>query len=398
MEIDSKWISVKKGKVLRGQGKTDEAIACFNEALALDPEYIEALKERADTYSNTDYIKPGKFDEAIDDYSKIIRIKPDFIEAYIGRARTYALKGDTAQAIADLTYVTGTHPSWTEAYRILGDIYRKKGGGSGGLFDGETATKGATYRRYREIFEPFNFTGEVKEALERELEKLNLVSDNDLPFDSNNFAVTQNYLDTVFALPWDDPPPEQFSLKDAAGILDEDHYGLKDVKTRIPEYLAVRKQKKRCQGGYPLPGRPPGVGKTSVGKSIARAMNKAFFRFSVGGMSDEAELRGHRRTYIGAQPGQIIKGLKAKKTKSPVCLIDEVDKMSHNSWQGNPYSALLEVLDPEQNNTFRDNYIDLPFDLSNVFFILTANEHSPIPEPVLDRMEIIEIPGYNDTE
>jgi ATP-dependent Lon protease len=127
-------------------------------------------------------------------------------------------------------------------------------------------------------------------------------------------------------------------------------------------------------------------------------MNKAFFRFSVGGMSDEVELRGHRRAYIGAQPGQIIKGLKTQKTKSLVCLIDEVDKMGRNSSQGDPYSALLEVLDPEQNNTFRDNYIDLPFDLSNIFFILTANELSPIPEPVRDRMEIIEIPGYIDTE
>ena len=206
------------------------------------------MKERAETYSNTAYIKPGKFNEAIDDYSKIIRIKPDYAEAYSGRGYAYAHKNDFDKAIADLMEAIRKEPSGTESYRILGDICRKKGGGSGGLFSDGTESRGATYRRYREKFDTFHFTGEVKEAIERELEKLNRVTDNDIPFEPNNFTITQDYLDTIFALPWNDTPGESYTLKDAERILEEDRYGLKDVKTRILEYLAVRK-KKTIPGG-----------------------------------------------------------------------------------------------------------------------------------------------------
>ena len=183
----------------------------------------------------------------------------------------------------------------------------------------------------------------------------------------------------------------------AKKVLDDDHFGLEDVKKRIVEYLAVRKMKKDAKGSILLLVGPPGVGKTSVGKSIANAMNKPFYRFSVGGMRDEAEIKGHRRTYIGAMPGKIIQGLKITKSSTPVFLIDEVDKMgsSHN---GDPASALLEVLDPEQNVSFRDTYLDLPFDISNVFFILTANTLDTVPEPLLDRAEIIHLSGYIDQE
>jgi ATP-dependent Lon protease len=190
-------------------------------------------------------------------------------------------------------------------------------------------------------------------------------------------------------------------LKKAQGILEGDHYGLKDVKTRILEYLAVRKLRKDGARGPAgsiicLVG-PPGVGKTSVGKSIARALGKQFFRFSVGGMRDEAEIKGHRRTYIGAMPGKIIQGLKIVKTRDPVFMIDEIDKMGA-SYQGDPASALLEVLDPEQNSSFRDHYLDLPFDISHIFFIVTANTLDTIPLPLIDRMEIIQLPGYIDME
>jgi ATP-dependent Lon protease len=270
-----------------------------------------------------------------------------------------------------------------------------------------TDAKSSEHQRFKEKFDSFKFEGEVKETVEQELEKFSLMEPN-----SAEFIVTRNYLDVIAGLPWGDPAPEQFDLKEAHAILEADHYGLKDVKSRIVEYLAVRKLR---QGEQPRKtassGRedrlptgsiicligPPGVGKTSVGRSIARALGKQFFRFSVGGMRDEAEIKGHRRTYIGAMPGKIIQGLKIVKTRDPVFMIDEIDKMGI-SYQGDPASALLEVLDPEQNFSFRDHYLDLPFDISRIFFIVTANTQDTIPPPLLDRMEIIQIPGYIDME
>jgi ATP-dependent Lon protease len=261
-----------------------------------------------------------------------------------------------------------------------------------------TDAKSSDYQRLKEKFESFHFEGEVKETVEQELEKFNLMEPN-----SAEFIVTRNYLDVIASLPWSDPEPEQFDLTNAKAILEADHYGLKDVKTRIVEYLAVRKLRLENRGTKVPAGSiiclagPPGVGKTSVGRSIARALGKQFFRFSVGGMRDEAEIKGHRRTYIGAMPGKIIQGLKIVKTRDPVFMIDEIDKMGA-SYQGDPASALLEVLDPEQNSNFRDHYLDLPFDISHIFFIVTANTLDAIPAPLLDRMEIIELPGYIDTE
>ncbi|MDR1400644.1 MAG: endopeptidase La [Treponema sp.] len=259
--------------------------------------------------------------------------------------------------------------------------------------------KSSEYQRFKEKLDAFNFEGEVKEVVDQELEKFNLMDTN-----SAEFVVTRNYLDTIVSLPWNDAAPEEFDLKVASQILENDHYGLTDVKTRIMEYLAVRKLRKSTGMGKGKPTSsivclvgPPGVGKTSVGKSIAHALGKAFFRFSVGGMRDEAEIKGHRRTYIGAMSGKILQGLRITKTKAPVFMIDEIDKMGA-SFQGDPASALLEVLDPEQNNSFRDHYLDLPFDISQIFFIVTANTLDTIPSPLLDRMEIIELPGYIDTE
>jgi ATP-dependent Lon protease len=255
-----------------------------------------------------------------------------------------------------------------------------------------TDAKSSDYQRFKEKIEAFKFEGEIKETVEQELEKFNLMEPN-----SAEFVVTRNYLDVIVSLPWNEPAPEHFDLKAAQEILEADHYGLKDVKTRIVEYLAVRKLRKDTKGSIVCLVGPPGVGKTSVGKSIARALKKQFFRFSVGGMRDEAEIKGHRRTYIGAMPGKIIQGLKIVKTRDPVFMIDEIDKMGA-SFQGDPASALLEVLDPEQNYAFRDHYLDLPFDISHVFFIVTANTLDTIPPPLLDRMEIIELPGYIDEE
>lgn len=255
-----------------------------------------------------------------------------------------------------------------------------------------TDAKSSDYQKFKEKLDAFKFEGEIKEAVENELEKFSLMDPN-----SGEYIITRNYLDTIANLPWLAPQAESYELKNAQDILDGDHYGLEDVKKRIIEYLAVRKLKNDTKGSIILLVGPPGVGKTSVGRSIARAMNKPFFRFSVGGMRDEAEIKGHRRTYIGAMPGKIIQGLKIVKNKSPVFMIDEVDKMGQ-SFQGDPSSALLEVLDPEQNISFRDHYLDLPFDLSNILFILTANTLDHIPGPLLDRAEIIQLSGYIDTE
>ena len=260
---------------------------------------------------------------------------------------------------------------------------------------GEDANGNATdYQKFKQKIESLNFEGEIKETVEDELEKFSLLDPN-----SAEYIGTRNFLELVCQLPWPQTQEikDDYNLTNAKEILEKDHFGLDDVKKRILEYLAVRLMKKDSKGSILLLVGPPGVGKTSVGKSIAAAMNKKFYRFSVGGMRDEAEIKGHRRTYIGAMCGKIIQGLKITKSNSPVFMIDEVDKMgsSHN---GDPASALLEVLDPEQNVAFRDNYLDLPFDVSNVFFILTANTLDTIPSPLLDRAEIIELSGYIDQE
>ena len=248
------------------------------------------------------------------------------------------------------------------------------------------------YKKFKEKIDELKFEGEIKESVESELSKFQVMDPN-----SPEYIGTRNFLELVCALPWKDAAAEDYDIIKAKKILDADHYGLDDVKKRIVEFLAVRKLKKDNKGSILLLVGPPGVGKTSVGRSIARAMNKPYYRFSVGGRRDEAEIKGHRRTYIGAMPGKIIQGLKIAKSRAPVFLIDEVDKMGQDS-RGDPASALLEALDPEQNVSFRDNYLDLPFDISDVFFILTANSLDTIPEPLVDRAEIIQIPGYIDQE
>ncbi|AEC01619.1 endopeptidase La [Parasphaerochaeta coccoides] len=247
-------------------------------------------------------------------------------------------------------------------------------------------------RKIREKIAKLKMSPEIKESVESEFDRLQSLDSN-----SPDYAITRTYLEIIADLPWNEPKPDNISIENARKILEKDHYGMKDVKERILEYLAVRKLKNDPKGSIICLVGPPGVGKTSVAYSIARALKKKFFRFSVGGMRDEAEIKGHRRTYIGAMPGKIIQGLKQVKTRNPLFLIDEIDKMGV-SFQGDPASALLEVLDPEQNTSFRDNYLDLPFDLSDILFVVTCNTLDTIPRPLLDRMEVIPLSGYTSEE
>jgi ATP-dependent Lon protease len=210
---------------------------------------------------------------------------------------------------------------------------------------------------------------------------------------ASEFNVTRNYLDWLTQIPWGQRSVENFDIKHAMKVLDEDHHGLKDVKDRILEFIAVGKLRGTVEGKILFMVGPPGVGKTSIGKSIARALNRQYYRFSVGGMSDVAEIKGHRRTYVGALPGRMIQALKKCQTENPLILIDEVDKLSRG-YQGDPAAALLEMLDPEQNNSFLDHYLDVPVDLSKVLFVCTANMTDTVPRPLLDRMETIELSGY----
>ena len=232
-----------------------------------------------------------------------------------------------------------------------------------------------------------------RKQVDKELDKL-----SGLETMNPEYAMTKLYIETILSLPFsfEDKAPD-YSISKVKNVLEHDHYGMKDVKERILEFLASRLKARNGKGAILCLSGPPGVGKTSVGYSIARALGKKFYRFSVGGMRDEAEIKGHRRTYVGAMPGKIIQAMKTTGVPDPVILIDEIDKMGE-SFQGDPASALLEVLDPEQNTSFQDFYVDLPYDLSHVLFIVTANDPSRIPEPLLDRMEMIELSGYTPEE
>jgi ATP-dependent Lon protease len=257
---------------------------------------------------------------------------------------------------------------------------------------GETDEQQAEVNELREQIEKAELPEAVLKAADRELQRFER-----LPPQSAEHSVIRTYLEWIIDLPWSKSTTDKLDLKAARKQLDADHYDIDRIKERILEFLAVRKLKPDARSGILCFVGPPGVGKTSLGKSIAAAMGREFERISVGGVRDESEIRGHRRTYIGALPGVIVRAIRDAGSNNPVLMIDEIDKMG-SDFRGDPSSAMLEVLDPEQNTTFRDHYMDLPFDLSNVMFVCTANQLDPIPAPLRDRMEIIELSGYTEEQ
>jgi ATP-dependent Lon protease len=370
-----------EARVLYLKQKAIEAIQLLPQApaeLANSIQAIESPATLADTISSFLDIKPQEKQEILE--TTEIRDRLEKVSAHLTR-RVEVLKlsrqieEQTKEAIDDRQREYVLREQLKQIQKELGE-----------------ETEGEETAELAEAIAKAGMPPDVEEHAKKELKRLERMNEA-----SGEYSMARTYLDTLIGLPWSKLDAESIEIERARGILDADHYGLEKIKKRILEYLAVRKLNPEGRSPILCFVGPPGVGKTSLGQSIARAIGLKFQRTSLGGVHDEAEIRGHRRTYIGALPGNIIQSIRKAGTRNPVMMLDEIDKLGHG-FQGDPASALLEVLDPEQNSTFRDNYVGVPFDLSKVLFIATANQLDTIPGPLRDRMEIIELTGYTEEE
>lgn len=367
---------------------------------------VKSLKKQFDYFSKQDSKIPKELISSvtnIDDASKLADTISAHINISLDKKQDLLEQPDVAKRIESLLMVLDTELEMIEVEKKIRKRVKKQIERNQKEYYLNEQIK-AIQRELTDIDEKNSEYGELekkiaetklsqnaREKVLQELRKLKL-----MPPMSTEATVVRNYLDTILNLPWEKRNKVKSDLEYARKILDEDHFGLEEVKERILEFLAVQKRKKKMKGPIMCLVGPPGVGKTSLGKSIAKATSRVYSRMSLGGVRDEAEIRGHRRTYIGSMPGRIIQNLTKAKSCNPLMLLDELDKMS-SDFRGDPSSALLEVLDPEQNSTFADNYLDMEFDLSEVMFIATANSLN-IPGPLRDRMEVISIPGYTEHE
>ncbi|MDD8031146.1 MAG: endopeptidase La [Acidobacteriota bacterium] len=382
-------VLVKEGKTI--EDKTPETLDLLKKVLALFEEYLKINQN-----ANLDSIIPALRENSPDRIADIISShlylpveeKQNLLETVNPRERLNRLKFLLQESLVSFM---GREPA-TGASRRRGGY---KESSQRTFIPGNQFKKEDQPNEIENLKQKINKAQMPPDAHEKAMKEIERLET--MPPMSAEATVSRNYLDWLIALPWNRKSREKRNLKEAEKILNEDHYGLEKVKERILEYLAIRQLVKNPKGVILAFIGPPGVGKTSLGKSIARSTGRKFVRLSLGGVRDEAEIRGHRRTYIGAYPGRIIQMIKRAGTKNPVFLLDEVDKMSMD-YRGDPASALMEVLDPEQNKEFLDHYIDTDFDLSQVMFIVTANSIDPIPRALLDRMEVIRLPGYTEDE
>jgi ATP-dependent Lon protease len=370
-----------EARVLYLKQKAMEAISLLPQApaeLANSVQAIESASTLADTIASFLDVKPAEKQELLeilDLRERLERVATLLTRRVEVLRLSRQIEQQTKDAIDDRQREIVLREQLRQIQKELGD----EGGGEEIAELGEAIAKAG-------------MPPDIEEHARKELKRLERMNEA-----SGEYSMARTYLDTLIALPWSKLDAESIDIARARGVLDADHYGLEKIKKRIVEYLAVRKLNPQGRSPILCFVGPPGVGKTSLGQSIARALGLKFQRTSLGGTHDEAEIRGHRRTYIGALPGNVIQALRKAGTRNPVLMLDEIDKLGHGI-QGDPASALLEVLDPEQNSTFRDNYLGVPFDLSKVLFIATANQLDTIPGPLRDRMEIIELTGYTEDE
>ncbi|WP_377892087.1 endopeptidase La [Alkalihalobacillus sp. R86527] len=390
------YYEVQIERIEEAVDSTIEDKALMRTALDLFEQYIKVSKKvTAETFASVNDIEePGRLADIIASHLALkIRQKQEILETYSAHDRLNKLIEilQNEKDVIDLEKKIGQRVK-RSMEKTQKEYYLREQMKAIQNELGEKEGKTGEIATLKEKIEEANMPESVQEMAYKELDRYEKI-----PQSSAESSVIRNYIDWLIQLPWSKETTDNLDIHHAEKILNEDHYGLEKVKERVLEYLAVQQLTKSLKGPILCLVGPPGVGKTSLAKSVARSIGREFVRISLGGVRDEAEIRGHRRTYVGAMPGRIIRGMKKAGTVNPVFLLDEIDKMS-NDFRGDPSSAMLEVLDPQQNNTFSDHYIEEPYDLSKVMFVTTANNLATVPAPLLDRMEVIQIAGYTEIE